>query len=187
MAATPDEMTTVSPQPSKPEPPQGEARPGNRANLVLLALLLAVLVGLVSGAYQISEHRTNARDNQLRTSAIEAATQVATDLTSMTPQTTAAGMKKLIGETTGAFRDQFSQQEGMYSKLLAGSQVSSTGSVVHAGAEDLQPDKASVLVAAGAAVKNSEAPNGQRRIYRMRISLLREGDRWLASNMELVP
>jgi len=98
-----------------------------------------------------------------------------------------ADMNRLLGETTGAFQDQFTQQEKLYSKLLNDSQVSSTGTVVQAGVEGIQLGKATVLVAAVAEVKNNAVPDGQHRVYRMRVSLKRDGDRWLVSNMELVP
>jgi len=158
-----------------------------RRRLLFGALLCALISVITIGVFQLKQGRENSRDAGLRASAVQVATQVVTDLTSVNSKTVTADMNRLLGETTGAFRDQFTQQERLYSQLLNDSQVSSTGTVVQAGVESIQPGKATVLIAAVAEVKNNAAVDGQHRVYRMRVSLERDGDRWLASNMELVP
>jgi len=158
-----------------------------RRRLLFGALLCALISVITIGVFQLKQGRENSRDAGLRASAVQVATQVVTDLTSVNSKTVTADMNRLLGETAGAFRDQFTQQERLYSQLLNDSQVSSTGTVVQAGVESIQPGKATVLIAAVAEVKNNAAVDGQHRVYRMRVSLERDGDRWLASNMELVP
>lgn len=158
-----------------------------RRALLLGALLLALITAITIGVLQLKQYQDNSRGAALRASAVQVATQVVTHLTSVTSKTATADMNRLLGETAGAFRDQFTQQEKLYSKLLNDSQVSSTGTVVQAGVESIQPGKATVLIAAVAEVRNNAATDGQHRVYRMRVSLERDGDRWLASNMELVP
>jgi len=155
--------------------------------LLLGVLLFALVAAITIGGFQLKQRQDNSRDAALSASAVQVATQVVTDLTSVTSRTVTADMNRLLAETTGAFRDQFTQQEKLYSKLLNDSQVSSTGTVVQAGVESIQPGKATVLIAAVAEVKNNAAPDAQHRVYRMRVSLERDGDRWLASNMELAP
>jgi len=149
--------------------------------------MCALIAAITIGYFQLKQRQDNSRDAGLSVSAIQMATQVVTDLTSVNSKTVTTDMNRLLAETTGAFRDQFTQQEKLYSQLLNDSQVSSTGTVVQAGVESIQPGKATVLIAAVAEAKNNAAPDGQHRVYRMRVSLERDGDRWLASNMELVP
>jgi Mce-associated membrane protein len=195
MAATAIEMTASS-EPaahnfestSSPQTSTAWQRTLRQRRILLLgALLLALISAITIGVFQLKQHQDNSRDAALRASAVQVATQVVTDLTSVTSKTVTADMNRLLGETTGAFRDQFTQQEELYSKLLNDSQVSSAGTVVQAGVEGIQPGKATVLIASVAEVKNNAAIDGQHRVYRMRVNLEREGDRWLASNMELVP
>lgn len=195
MAATAIEMTANSePAAHNFEPtssqPTSTAWPRvlrQRRALLLGALLLALITAITIGVLQLKQYQDNSRGAALRASAVQVATQVVTHLTSVTSKTATADMNRLLGETAGAFRDQFTQQEKLYSKLLNDSQVSSTGAVVQAGVESIQPGKATVLIAAVAEVRNNAATDGQHRVYRMRVSLERDGDRWLASNMELVP
>ena len=194
MAATAGEMT-ANPVPAAQNSQPASSQPASagwqrilrpRRRLLLGALLLALLAAITIGVFQLKQLQGNSRDAELSASAVQVATQVVTHLTSVTSTTAPADLKRLLGETTGAFRDQFSQQENLYSKLLNDSQVSSKGTVVQAGVESIQPGKATVLIAAVAEVKNNTAAGGQHRVYRMRVSLERDGDRWLASNMELV-
>jgi len=65
--------------------------------------------------------------------------------------------------------------------------VSSTGTVYRRESRASSLGRQPYLIAAVAEVKNNAAVDGQHRVYRMRVSLERDGDRWLASNMELVP
>lgn len=195
MAATAIEMTANSePAAHNFEPtssqPTSTAWPRvlrQRRALLFGALLLALITAIIIGVLQLKQYQDNSRGAALRASAVQVATQVVTHLTSVASKTVTADMNRLLGETAGAFRDQFTQQEKLYSKLLNDSQVSSTGAVVQAGVESIQPGKATVLIAAVAEVRNNAATDGQHRVYRMRVSLERDGDRWLASNMELVP
>jgi Mce-associated membrane protein len=195
MAATAIEMTANSdpaahnfePTSSQPTSTAWQRVLRQRRALLLGALLLALITAITIGVLQLKQYQDNSRGAALRASAVQVATQVVTHLTSVTSKTVTADMNRLLGETAGAFRDQFTQQEKLYSKLLNDSQVSSTGTVVQAGVESIQPGKATVLIAAVAEVRNNAATDGQHRVYRMRVSLERDGDRWLASNMELVP
>ena len=195
MAATAIEMTANSepaahnfePTSSQPTSTAWQRILRRRRTLLLGALLFTLISAITIGVFQLKQHLDNSRDAAFRASAVQVATQVVTDLTSVTSKTVTSDMNRLLGETTGAFRDQFSQQEKLYSQLLNDSQVSSTGTVVQAGVESIQPGKATVLIAAVAEVKNNAAPDAQHRVYRMRVNLERDGDRWLASNMELVP
>ena len=195
MAATAIEMTAnpvPAPQDSEPTSSQSASAGWRRIlrqrrRLLLGALLFALIAAITIGVFQLKQHQDNSRDAALSASAVQVATQLVTDLTSVTSKTVTADMNRLLGESTGAFRDQFTQQEKLYSQLLNDSQVSSTGTVVQAGVESIQTGKATVLIAAVAEVKNNAAPEGLHRVYRMRVSLERHGDRWLASNMELVP
>jgi Mce-associated membrane protein len=61
------------------------------------------------------------------------------------------------------------------------------GLLVAIGVGDQDEDSATVLVAANSTVTNSDTGGeGQVRYYRLRMRLVREGDRWLTSDVEFV-
>ena len=63
----------------------------------------------------------------------------------------------------------------------------STGEVVALGVGDMDADSATVLVAANSDVSNNRTgEKPQTRYYRLRLDLVREGDRWLTNNVQFV-
>ena len=59
--------------------------------------------------------------------------------------------------------------------------------IVALGVGDLDDDSAVVLLAANSTVANKKTGSeGQVRYYRLRLDLVREGDRWLTSNVRFV-
>ncbi|MFJ8816425.1 hypothetical protein [Amycolatopsis thermoflava] len=64
--------------------------------------------------------------------------------------------------------------------------MTSTGQIADAGIERLSGDDATALVVASANVKNTQAPQGENRQYRLLLTLHREDGRWLVSELEFV-
>lgn len=155
---------------------------------IVIAALAAALVGMVAlAAAQYAEARGQAADDEARADASRVAGQVVTSLTSISAATAPQDIDRLLADTTGQLRDQYRQQAPLLARTVADSHVSSRGAVVRTGVSQSDAAGAAVLVAATATVHNAEAPSGQQRNYRMRVDLQREGDRWLASKLELVP
>lgn len=161
-------------------------RHGGRGLAVVVAL--AVIAIALIGFGIVSYLRVHDADvsAQRRTAAADAARQVVVNLTSVDQATAQRDIQRVVDGATGTFRDQFSQQAGAYQKMLLDSQVSSAGKVVESGVTSIDGDKAVVLAAATATVKNKDAPAGEQRVYRMRLSLQNENDRWMVSKLEFV-
>ena len=70
--------------------------------------------------------------------------------------------------------------------MLNEGQVESTGEVKSVGIIDATDDHATVLAAVTSTVKNTEAPDGELRVYRMKMILDQVDGRWLVSNVEFV-
>lgn len=87
---------------------------------------------------------------------------------------------------TGPFKAQFDQVAASFSRVLDQGKVQSTGTVKEAGIIRVDDSSATVLAAVSSVVKNTEAPDGQQRVYRMRVSLTGHDDTWQVSNVEFV-
>lgn len=88
---------------------------------------------------------------------------------------------------TGEFAEQYESQRERLTRGAVRTKASSTGEVVALGVGDLDDDSATVLVAANSTVTNtSTGSDGEVRYYRLRLDLVREGERWLTSNVQFV-
>lgn len=148
----------------------------------------AVLVAVVAfGAVQFFRVRSADAQDAARSQAVQAADQIVVSLTSMTAATGPADVARLLAYATGSFHDQFSQQATTFEKVLKESRVTSVGKVVEAGVVSSNRTHAVVLTAVTATVKNAADPKGEQRVYRMLVSLERQGGHWLVSDLEFVP
>ena len=93
----------------------------------------------------------------------------------------------VLAGATGDFKEQYAAQRETLSSEAERTEATSTGEVVALGVGDLDDDSATVLVAANSTVTNTgTGGEGQARYYRLRLDLVREGDRWLTSDVQFV-
>jgi Mce-associated membrane protein len=162
-----------------------KARRGRPGKLVVILSVLLVALVAAGVALAVYGHRVSGAD-QDRTLALESAKSVATSLTTISAQNADAQINALDRQSTGAFRDQVSQYSAMFQAVLKQGQVGSTSEITAAGIEKLEGDTANALVTVSATITSAQVPNGQVRPYRLAIALQREGDHWLASNVDFV-
>lgn len=197
MAATPSPLTGHEERthPSGPPLPAGDSHWARlRARLVpIQPRLTTVISGLVALALValavvqfLGVHHSGAQED-LRADAAAAARRVAVDLTTIGTGTASADIARVINDSTGGFHDQYVQQADGFQKQVTESGVTSRGQATSAGVVSADDAHAVVLVAVNATVTNKQAPAPAQRVYRMRITLDRVGEAWLASNMEFVP
>ncbi|MCD2114736.1 hypothetical protein LQ384_26910 [Rhodococcus rhodochrous] len=117
---------------------------------------------------------------------LDAAAQMATNLVSLGHQSVDEDLEKISDGTTGPIHDQLSASVLGFVDVLNEGQVESTGEVKSAGIVDSTDDHATVLAAVTSTVKNTEAPDGEIRVYRMKMTLDLVEGRWLVSNVEFV-
>jgi Mce-associated membrane protein len=118
---------------------------------------------------------------------VHAATTATLNLTNVNKSTAAAHLAELAAEATGAFRaDLSAQAQAAFGQVISGSKVSSVGTVNSSAISSISSSQAVVLVAVTSTVRNSQAPAGQSRAYRLRVSLQRSSGHWLVSNLEFV-
>lgn len=160
-------------------------------NRLLAGFLVALtVISVAAGASAVTLYRENrtfdahhARDAQI----VDTARQVAVNLVTLRYGSAREDLDRILQGTTGAFRDQFTDVSGSFGQVLEQGQVESTGEVKSAGLVDATDSTATVIAAVTSTVKNTEAPGGDPRSYRMKVDLEKDGSQWLVSNVEFVP
>ncbi|GAB2964392.1 hypothetical protein LWP59_24065 [Amycolatopsis acidiphila] len=153
-------------------------------SLVVLGVLTVVLLGLTGWLYRQVQADDAARTD--RDDVTLAARQGVLDLIGLSHTDADAAYTRLLQATTGGFHDQLTQQTASFKQALEQGQVVSSGQITEAGVEHLAGDDATALVAAAANIKNTQAPQGENRQYRLQLTLHREDGRWLVSELEFV-
>ena len=148
----------------------------------LVIAIAALVVGGVSWTNLRSEQAAQSRDRQV----LDTARQVVVNLVTLRHQSVDEDIQRVADGTTGPFRDQFTSASGSFGDVLNQGQVESTGEVKVAGLVEADDNHAVVLAAVTSTVKNTEAPDGEIRVYRMKVSLESVDGNWLVSDVEFV-
>lgn len=150
-------------------------------SLVLVGLLVAIGV-VVTSQDPVDDDLTAAQREVATAARTEALAFLTVDHTDMEPLIDA-----VLDGATGDFAEQYEAQRDTLTSEAVRTKATSTGEVVALGVGDLDDDSATVLVAANSTVTNtSTGSEGQVRYYRLRLDLVREGGRWLTSNVQFV-
>lgn len=169
------------------EPPPEDS--AGRGRIILAAIVLLAAIALAAGAVGVkswNDWRTTQTHEARDRAVLETATQMATNLVTLRHQNVDEDIKKVTDGTTGPFHEQFTSSSGGFGDVLNQGQVESTGEVKSAGVLDSSDDHATVLAAVTSTVKNTESPDGELRVYRMKLTLDLVDSKWLVSNVEFV-
>lgn len=149
--------------------------------VALLGLLVAIGVIVASGE-STDDDLTASHRAVAEAARTEALAFLTVDHTDMEPLIDA-----VLAGATGDFAEQYESQRDTLTREAIRTEATSTGEVVALGVGELDSNSATVLIAANSTVTNrSTGDEGQVRYYRLRLDLVREGDRWLTSNLEFV-
>ena len=149
--------------------------------VLLVGLLVATALVVTSGD-DVDEDLTAAQQDVAAAARAEALAFLTVDHEDMAPLIDA-----VLDGATGEFAEQYDAQRDTLTSEAVRTEATSTPEVVSLGVGDQDGDSATVLVAANSTVTNwSTAGEGQVRYYRLRLELVREGERWLTSNVEFV-
>lgn len=149
--------------------------------LVLVGLLIGVGV-LVGSRDTVDAGLTETQQEIAAAARAEALAFLTVDHKDMDPLVGA-----VLAGATGDFKKQYESQREMLTSEAVRTEATSTAEVVALGVGDLTDEAGDVLIAANSTVTNTKTGSeGQVRYYRLRLSLVREGDRWLTSKLEFV-
>lgn len=157
-----------------------------RSTWTLAALSVLLVLSLAVGGLLFWRDREAAATESDRADVILAARQEVLNLIGLSHTDTDATFGRLLAGATGDFRNQLAQQADSFKQAVNQGQVASTGQISEAGVERLDGDTATTLVVAGANIKNTQVPQGEKRQYRLRLTLQRQDGRWLVSQLEFV-
>lgn len=150
-------------------------------SLALVALLVAIGLVARSGG-TVDDDLTAAQREVAEAARVEALAFLTVDHTDMEPLIDA-----VLAGATGDFAEQYESRRDTLISEAVRTKATSTAEVVALGVGDLDDDSGTVLVAANSTVTNtSTGSSGQVRYYRLRLDLVREGERWLTSNVQFV-
>lgn len=153
------------------------------AGLVLALVGLLVATGLVGASTdEVDDSRTAAHRDVAAAARAEALAFLTVDHRDMDTLVDA-----VLEGATGEFAEQYAAQRDTLTSEAVRTEATSTPEVVALGVGDQDDDAATVLVAANSTVTNaSTSGEGEVRYYRLRLELVREGGRWLTSDLRFV-
>jgi Mce-associated membrane protein len=94
---------------------------------------------------------------------------------------------RVLDSATGPFKKQYQTSLKSLKESAASQESFSTGRVDEIGLSEVDDDSASVFVAAGSKVKNKGTKGEvEDRSWRMKLTMVKEDDRWLVSQLEFV-
>jgi Mce-associated membrane protein len=162
-----------------------------RPRLVTLAATLAAIVivaSLAASAYIVLQHRDASRQHQRTAEFAAAAREGVVTLTSLDFNDAKAGVQRIIGNSTGSFRDDFAKMAGDFTKVVEESKVVERGTVqaVAVDLDSMTNDSAVVLVASTSEVTNAAGAKQDPRNFKLIVTLTRDGDQLKMSKVEFV-
>jgi Mce-associated membrane protein len=152
------------------------------ATLTVLLLAASVVLALV-----VKSQRDDRQELAVaRESALQAARQAILNLDGLSAATIDRDLARVLAQSTGTFKKQFSQAQGELKKRVVGLKAVSSGRILSAGVVRSDTDTATVLVAVDRLVKDSTNKDGVTARDRWRLDLERRGGRWLVEKLEPV-
>jgi Mce-associated membrane protein len=156
-----------------------------RHRAVYGALVIATAAVVVAAALGVIAWNAQNRQSE-SIAAVDAARQVATNLTSIRSDSAEADLQRLLDVSSGDFRAQFEQRRGAFVSIVQQAKVTTDGRAVEAALDARDGDTARVLVAVRSEVQNSATSRPEQRDYRLLMTMKLDGGRWLADKVEFV-
>lgn len=155
-----------------------------RALTIALALVIVVLLAL-SGflGWKFLERR---QADSARAAAVDAGTRYATDLASYDFNNLAGNFTTVTANSTEKFAQQYKQVSDNLTQLIVQMKATSKGSVTQLGVVESDADNAVLILFLDQTITNTNSPQPRVDRNRMRLSLLKSGDRWLIDDVQLL-
>jgi Mce-associated membrane protein len=161
-------------------------RPRGRTLGRAVAGMIVVAALAVSGFTIWNHHQIGVQ--QAREDAyLEAARQGVLALTSMDSARAADDVRRVLDRSTGAFRTDFQTRSADFTKVVEQSQVATQGEITAAAVESMTDESAVVLVSAVSRITNSAGAQQEPRVWRLSVTVTRDGPEPKMSKVEFVP
>lgn len=164
----------------------GLSRPRWTTVAAAVALLCTAAL-LTVGGYLTWDHRKTVDDERMRAEYTAAARQVAVSLMSIDHNNADGDVQRIIDNSTGEFRDEFTRASEDFVKLAKDAKVTTEATATAAAVESMTDDAAVVLVTVSSTVTNAEGAKDSPRNWRLSVDLRRDGDQIKMAKVEFVP
>lgn len=158
-----------------------------RSKVLEVAAVIAICGFLAVSGYLAWCHHTATREKEQTAAFAGAARQELINLTSFDFRHAKEGVQRVLDNATGEFRDDFASRAADFTTVVEKSQVVTEGRVGAVAVESMDTDSAVVLVAATSNVTNAAGAEEELRVWRMRLTVTREGDEYKVSKVVMVP
>jgi Mce-associated membrane protein len=170
-----------------PDRRRGRDRSGARgltpATIALTGALVVALVLVVMLGLKVRQHD---RQDSARRSATATAQSYAVDLTTYDHTHLDADFQKVLANSTGTFRGQYTEASQTLRDLIAKFQATATGKVLETAVLAADSKHATVLLFVDQTVTNSNSKDPRIDRSRMKMSLEKHGGKWLISSLDLL-
>ncbi|MFI9537810.1 hypothetical protein ACIG56_31790 [Nocardia fusca] len=161
-------------------------RPRGRTLGRAVAGMIVVAALAVSG-FSIWNHHQIGVQQAREDAYLEAARQGVLALTSMDSARAADDVRRVLDRSTGAFRTDFQTRSEDFTKVVEQSQVATQGEITAAAVESMTDESAVVLVSAVSRITNSAGAQQEPRVWRLSVTVTRDGPEPKMSKVEFVP
>lgn len=161
-------------------------RPGRRGVARALVAVI-VLFSLVAGGYSVWNHYRITADQAREDEFLNAAREGVIALTTLDSGRAADDVKRVLDHSTGAFRTDFQTRSEDFTKVVEQSAVATKGEITGAAVESMTDESAVVLVSAVSRVTNAAGAQQEPRVWRLSVTVTREGSDLKMSKVEFVP
>ena len=161
-----------------------------RWSTIAAGLAILIIIGAVSGSvYMVLEHRNTIRQQHRVAEFDAAARQGVVTLTSLDFNDAKEGVRRIVDDSTGSFKDDFLKMADDFVKVVEQSKVVARGTVQAAAVEfdTMTADSAVVLVACTSEITNAAGAKQDPRSYRLIVTMTRDGGQLKMSKVEFVP
>ena len=149
---------------------------------------ISVVVALVILCGWLGYQANRARDDaHFRALVIQVAKQGAVNLTTIDFEHAESDVQRILDSATGEFHDDFQNRSAPFIEVVEQAKSKSVGTVTEAGLESLDRGQGRVLVAVTVKTVSNGKTEEQPRYWRMRMTVIREGDGAKVSKVDLVP
>lgn len=164
-----------------------EPRRGSGVRLALEIGLIAMLA--LAGLAGWLGYRTYASQQvkQQHDLFLQVGRQGALNLTTISYTEAETDVQRIVDSSTGDFRTDFEKRAPAFIDVVKKAQSKSQGAITQAGLESVDQNHAVVLVAVSVKTTLAAAAEQEPRAWRMRITVLKDGDGAKVSNVAFVP
>jgi len=159
--------------------------PGMRIGLAFVLVAIVALTGL--GAWLGYQVHAPVQEQRQDAQFLQAGKQAAVKLTSISYADADGDVKRILESATGPFANDFQARSQPFVDMVKQVQSTTVGTVAEAGLEQIDGDKARILVAVSVKTTLGTGDEQPTRLWRMRIEVQRIGHETKVSNVEFVP